>query len=83
MTSGLAAEGAGRGPRHPCGTLQGSGPCRLHRVFPRVPWELAGGPVLSSRARSWTWACEHHPARGPQAGWAAARRGMGGGLHGV
>ena len=51
MTSGLAAEGAGRGPRHPRGTLQGSGPCRLHRVFPRVPWELAGGPILSSRVR--------------------------------
>lgn len=59
MTSGLAAEGAGWGPRHPRGTLQGLGPCRPRGMFPRMTWELAGGLVLSSRVRwSWTWACE-------------------------
>lgn len=67
MTSGLAAEGAGRGPRHPRGTLQGLGPCRPRGMFPRMPWELAGGLVLSSRVRwSWTWACERPLLRAPK-----------------
>lgn len=29
----------------------GLGPCWPRGVFTRVPWELAGGPVLSSRLR--------------------------------
>lgn len=33
------------------GTLQGLGPVGPDGMFPRMPWELAGGLVLSSRVR--------------------------------
>lgn len=61
MTSGLAAEGANWGPRHPRGTLQGLGPCR-------PPWHVsphalgAGrGLVLSSGCAGLDLKCGRPP----------------------